>query len=162
MNEQAPMNETDRNRELSRLREDFIDSWDEELEMEMDDDRFGGRGASRADRHFHAAHTSGCSDHAVHHQLEFVAVALADCDEQHPACERLHRKSSLRSGRAMRINRSRKYPLLSFATVSVESRLWRRPRPMTTLRPCRSFDRPGQGLRRGRSLRGAVGSGWRD
>jgi polyphosphate kinase 2 len=28
--------------ELSRLREDFIDSWDEELEMEMDDDRFGG------------------------------------------------------------------------------------------------------------------------
>jgi polyphosphate kinase 2 len=31
-----------RDRELSRLREDFIDSWDEELEMEMDDDRFGG------------------------------------------------------------------------------------------------------------------------
>src|SRR5215467_10211088 len=31
----------DRERELSRLREDFIDSWDEELEMEMDDDRFG-------------------------------------------------------------------------------------------------------------------------
>ena len=32
----------DRNHDLSRLREDFIDSWDEELEMEMDDDRFGG------------------------------------------------------------------------------------------------------------------------
>ena len=29
------------NLELARLREDFIDSWDEELEMEMDDDRFG-------------------------------------------------------------------------------------------------------------------------
>jgi polyphosphate kinase 2 len=30
------------NLEFARLREDFIDSWDEELEMEMDDDRFGG------------------------------------------------------------------------------------------------------------------------
>jgi hypothetical protein len=28
-------------KELARLREDFIDSWDEELEMEMDDDRLG-------------------------------------------------------------------------------------------------------------------------
>jgi polyphosphate kinase 2 len=37
----ASMSE-DRERELSRLREDFIDSWDEELEMEMDDERFGG------------------------------------------------------------------------------------------------------------------------
>jgi polyphosphate kinase len=32
----------DRHAELSRLREDFIDSWDEELEMEMDDARLGG------------------------------------------------------------------------------------------------------------------------
>ncbi|HET6605950.1 MAG TPA: polyphosphate kinase 2 [Rhodopila sp.] len=31
----------DRDRDLARLREDFIDSWDEELEMEMDDDRLG-------------------------------------------------------------------------------------------------------------------------
>jgi polyphosphate kinase len=30
-----------RDRELARLREDFIDSWDEELEMEMDDERLG-------------------------------------------------------------------------------------------------------------------------
>jgi polyphosphate kinase 2 (PPK2 family) len=30
-----------RDKELARLREDFIDSWDEELEMEMDDDRLG-------------------------------------------------------------------------------------------------------------------------
>jgi polyphosphate kinase 2 len=28
--------------DLARLREDFIDSWDEELEMEMDDDRLAG------------------------------------------------------------------------------------------------------------------------
>jgi polyphosphate kinase len=43
MNERGPADEnSDRDRELSRLREDFIDSWDEELEMEMDDDRFGG------------------------------------------------------------------------------------------------------------------------
>jgi polyphosphate kinase 2 len=42
MNDRGPTSETDRNRELSRLREDFIDSWDEELEMEMDDDHFGG------------------------------------------------------------------------------------------------------------------------
>ena len=33
---------SDHDRDLARLREDFIDSWDEELEMEMDDDRFGG------------------------------------------------------------------------------------------------------------------------
>src|SRR4051794_30226726 len=32
---------SDRDRELARLREDFIDSWDEELEMEMNDDRLG-------------------------------------------------------------------------------------------------------------------------
>ena len=31
----------DRDQELARLREDFIDSWDEELEMETDDDRLG-------------------------------------------------------------------------------------------------------------------------
>ncbi len=31
----------DRVNELARMREDFIDSWDEELEMEMDDDRLG-------------------------------------------------------------------------------------------------------------------------
>jgi polyphosphate kinase len=43
MNEQRPTNQgSDRDQELSRLHEDFIDSWDEELEMEMDDARFGG------------------------------------------------------------------------------------------------------------------------
>lgn len=42
MTEQRPTNRSnDRDRELLRLHEDFIDSWDEELEMEMDDDRFG-------------------------------------------------------------------------------------------------------------------------
>lgn len=30
-----------RDKELVRLHEDLVDSWDEELEMEMDDDRFG-------------------------------------------------------------------------------------------------------------------------
>ena len=42
MNEQ-PSNSpaVDRDKELARLREDFIDSWDEELELEMDDDRLG-------------------------------------------------------------------------------------------------------------------------
>ncbi len=42
MNEQRPTSQSnDRDRELLRLHADFIDSWDEELEMEMDDDRFG-------------------------------------------------------------------------------------------------------------------------
>ncbi len=43
MNDQTSTSE-DRNKELARLREDFIDSWDEELEMEMDDDRLGSSG----------------------------------------------------------------------------------------------------------------------
>jgi polyphosphate kinase 2 len=42
MNDQPPNSATgDRTQEMARLREDFIDSWDEELEMEMDDDRLG-------------------------------------------------------------------------------------------------------------------------
>ena len=42
MNESSLTNaHDDRNQDLARLREDFIDSWDEELEMEMDDDRLG-------------------------------------------------------------------------------------------------------------------------
>jgi polyphosphate kinase 2 len=41
-NQEGTNSQSDRDQELSRLREDFIDSWDEELEMEMDDDRFGG------------------------------------------------------------------------------------------------------------------------
>jgi polyphosphate kinase 2 len=41
MTDQRSDSKSDRNQELARLREDFIDSWDEELEMEMDDDRFG-------------------------------------------------------------------------------------------------------------------------
>ena len=40
MNDQTSIS-SDREKELARLREDFIDSWDEELEMEMDDDRLG-------------------------------------------------------------------------------------------------------------------------
>ena len=40
MNDQTSIS-GDRDKELARLREDFIDSWDEELEMEMDDDRLG-------------------------------------------------------------------------------------------------------------------------
>src|SRR5215472_5744711 len=56
MNERGPTSQSnDRERELSRLREDFIDSWDEELEMEMDDTRFGGprgvEGGSTLSRH---------------------------------------------------------------------------------------------------------------
>lgn len=34
----------DREAQLARLREDLIDSWDEELEIEMDDERLGPRG----------------------------------------------------------------------------------------------------------------------
>jgi polyphosphate kinase len=42
MSGQPSSNATEnRESELARLREDFIDSWDEELEMEMDDDRLG-------------------------------------------------------------------------------------------------------------------------
>lgn len=42
MTEQRPTSPVkDRDQELARLREDFIDSWDEELEMEIDDDRLG-------------------------------------------------------------------------------------------------------------------------
>src|SRR5271163_2638769 len=42
MNDQTSTDTTGvRDKELARLREDFIDSWDEELEMEMDDARFG-------------------------------------------------------------------------------------------------------------------------
>ncbi len=33
---------TAKDRDIARLREDFIDSWDEELEMEMDDERLAG------------------------------------------------------------------------------------------------------------------------
>jgi len=40
MNDQTTIS-GDRDKELARLREDFIDSWDEELELEMDDDRLG-------------------------------------------------------------------------------------------------------------------------
>lgn len=43
MDDQAPTdNTTGHGQDLARLREDFIDSWDEELEMEMDDDRLSG------------------------------------------------------------------------------------------------------------------------
>ena len=42
MNDQTSTDTTGvREKELARLREDFIDSWDEELEMEMDDERLG-------------------------------------------------------------------------------------------------------------------------
>ena len=56
MTDQAQANgRSDRDRELARLREDFIDSWDEELELEMDDTRFGGprgvEGGSTLSRH---------------------------------------------------------------------------------------------------------------
>jgi polyphosphate kinase 2 len=37
----AQASSIDRNAEIARLREEFIDSWDEELEMEIDDGRFG-------------------------------------------------------------------------------------------------------------------------
>ena len=43
MNDQTSTS-NDRDKELARLREDFIDSWDEELEMEMDDERLGSSG----------------------------------------------------------------------------------------------------------------------
>ena len=42
MTESSPTDATDRAKELARLREEFIDSWDEELELETDDDRLGG------------------------------------------------------------------------------------------------------------------------
>ena len=42
MNDQTSTDTADaRVKELARLHEDLVDSWDEELEMEMDDDRFG-------------------------------------------------------------------------------------------------------------------------
>ena len=42
MNDQTSTDNTDaRVKELARLHEDLVDSWDEELEMEMDDNRFG-------------------------------------------------------------------------------------------------------------------------
>jgi polyphosphate kinase 2 len=37
----STMTDANRHDELARLREDFIDSWDEELELEMDDGRLG-------------------------------------------------------------------------------------------------------------------------
>ena len=44
MTEPSPTDSAaDRQKELERLREEFIDSWDEELELEKDDDRLAGR-----------------------------------------------------------------------------------------------------------------------
>src|SRR3954453_19409433 len=42
MTDDTPKTTTDREADLNRLRADFLDSWDEELELETDDARLGG------------------------------------------------------------------------------------------------------------------------